>query len=159
MNPEEVVAYLRVSKGDGSMTVENQRLPLEQWATARGAKIVEWIEEKESTKKRRPEKDQLLRRVTRGEVPHVAFLRLDRWARSLQELVPDLDQMTRAGAQITSLRDLGPLDPRSPTGRLQIHVLGAVAEFERDLIRQRTLEGLARARSQGRFGGRPRKIA
>lgn len=157
MRPGDVLAYLRVSKGDGSMSPENQLPPLEQWAKASGRNIAQVVIEEESTRKTRPLKDQIMRAASMGIIPEVGFIRLDRWGRSLSELTMDFERMCRGGAKVTSLRDLQTIDPLSTFGRLQLNMIGAFAEFERGLIHDRTMEGLARAEAEGRKGGRPRK--
>ena len=79
--------------------------------------------------------------------------RLDRLARSLRDLIEIVHQLEERGVALRSLHES--IDTTSPGGRLVFHVFGALAEFERDLIRERTTMGLAAARARGRKGGRP----
>jgi DNA invertase Pin-like site-specific DNA recombinase len=87
----------------------------------------------------------------------LVVVKLDRLARSLKELIQMVEALSERGVQINSLDDK--IDTTTPQGKFFFHVFGAVAEFERDLIRQRTLAGLAAARARGRSGGRPRKMS
>ena len=86
----------------------------------------------------------------------IIVLKLDRWARSLQELINDLSILQQNKVGFQSLKENIILD-EDPRNMLMIHMLGAFAEFEREMIRERTMAGLARARAEGRIGGRPRK--
>jgi DNA invertase Pin-like site-specific DNA recombinase len=82
--------------------------------------------------------------------------RLDRLGRSLPHLIEVVRELNDRGIDFRSLSEA--LDTTSPGGRLLFHIAAAFAEFERDLIRERTLMGLAAAREQGRVGGRPRAM-
>ena len=82
--------------------------------------------------------------------------RLDRLGRSLKHLIDTLTRLDDAVVGFRSLQER--IDTTTPGGKLIFHVFGALAEFERDLIRERTRAGLAAARARGRLGGRPRKL-
>jgi DNA invertase Pin-like site-specific DNA recombinase len=82
--------------------------------------------------------------------------RLDRLGRSLKHLIDTIGDLNDAGIAFKSLTEN--LDTSSTGGKLVFHIFGALAEFERELIRERTLAGLAAARARGRKGGRPRKL-
>lgn len=82
--------------------------------------------------------------------------RLDRLGRSLKHLIDTITELDEAGVAFKSLTES--LDTSSTGGKLVFHIFGALAEFERELIRERTLAGLAAARARGRNGGRPRKL-
>jgi DNA invertase Pin-like site-specific DNA recombinase len=82
--------------------------------------------------------------------------RLDRLGRSLKQLIDTVTQLDHADVGFRSLQEH--IDTTTPGGKLVFHVFGALAEFERDLIRERTQAGLAAARARGRLGGRPRKL-
>src|SRR5215208_4652068 len=84
-------------------------------------------------------------------------LRLDRLGRSLSDLIGFSKTLERRGVGLKSLKEQ--IDTTSSGGRLVFHMFGALAEFERDLIRERTQAGLAAARARGRLGGRPKKLA
>ncbi|MEM7060969.1 MAG: recombinase family protein [Pseudomonadota bacterium] len=99
----------------------------------------------------RPELTRALASVQQGDVLVIA--RLDRLARSLSHLLEVVERLEEIGAGFRSLGD--PIDTTSAQGRLTLQILGAVAEFERQLIRERTKSGLNSAREQGRRGGNP----
>jgi DNA invertase Pin-like site-specific DNA recombinase len=82
--------------------------------------------------------------------------RLDRLGRSLQHLIATISALHEQGVGCKSLTEQ--IDTTTPSGKLIFHVFGALAEFERDLIRERTLAGLQAARARGRRGGRPRLL-
>ena len=82
-----------------------------------------------------------------------AVWKLDRWGRSLQHLINSLAELQAVGVQFISYRD--GLDLSTPAGRLQFHIVSAMAEFERSLIVERTKAGLKRARREGKHIGRP----
>ena len=116
------------------------------------AGVVRIYTDKVSTRlERRPQLDALLERADAGDT--IVVWRLDRLARSLRELI---DLTTALGERGVGLRSLSEqLDTTTPGGRLLFHIMGAIAEFERDLIQERTAAGLAAARARGRRGGRP----
>jgi putative DNA-invertase from lambdoid prophage Rac len=84
----------------------------------------------------------------------VLVWKLDRFGRSLKHLVTSLDDLHAVGVAFVSLKE--GLDLSTPTGRLMFHIIGAIAEFERELIRERVKAGMALARAKGRTLGRPR---
>ena len=87
-----------------------------------------------------------------GEVEGIAFVALDRWGRTMSELVLDIEEFNRRGVALISLKEGFNFD--SASGRLYGNMLAAFANFERDRIRERTLAGLARAKANGLRGGR-----
>ena len=99
----------------------------------------------------RPALDELLRMFRRGDT--LVIWRLDRLGRSLKHLLEVVGDLEQRGVALRSLTES--IDTSSPAGRLVFHTFGALAEFERDLIRERTKAGLAAARARGRVGGRP----
>ena len=80
--------------------------------------------------------------------------KFDRWARSLQEPITDMNELVSKNIKFISLKEN--IDLSTAAGKFQFHILGAFAEFERELIRERTLDGLNRARKQGKTLGRPK---
>ena len=98
----------------------------------------------------RPGLAQALAFVRKGDV--LITWKLDRLARSLPHLIETVNQLEKSGAGLKSLTEA--IDTTTPGGRLIFHVFGALAQFERDLIRERTRAGLAAAASRGRHGGR-----
>lgn len=148
----KIAIYARVSKGD--LNPENQKRQL-----IAHAKFKEWeyqvFEETESTRKTRPVKEKILQEIREGKFDGILIYKLDRWARSLQELIMNVTEITNRGKQFIVLTQ--PFDTTSSAGMLMMQILGAFAEFEREIIRERTMAGLDRARAQGKTLGRPRK--
>lgn len=99
----------------------------------------------------RPALDDLLEQARPGDA--LVVWRLDRLGRSLRHLIDTVASLDERGIAFISLTEQ--MDTSTPGGKLIFHVMGALAEFERDLIRERTLAGLAAARARGRTGGRP----
>ena len=103
----------------------------------------------------RPAFLQLLDVARDGDV--IVVWRLDRLGRSLKDLIETMTLLQARGIELRSIKEN--LDTTTPTGKLLFHVIGALAEFERDLIRERTTAGLEAARARGRTGGRPTALA
>lgn len=103
----------------------------------------------------RPELDKLLDQLRPGDT--FVVWRLDRLGRSLRHLIDQVQALSDRGIEFRSLREN--IDTNSPGGRLVFHIFGSLAEFERDLIRERTKAGLEAARARGRNGGRPSKLS
>jgi DNA invertase Pin-like site-specific DNA recombinase len=99
----------------------------------------------------RPALDAMLEQLRRGDT--VVVWRLDRHGRSLRHLIDIFADLDNRGVAVRSLTEN--IDTTTPGGRLILHVFASLAEFERDLIRERTMAGLAAARARGRNGGRP----
>jgi DNA invertase Pin-like site-specific DNA recombinase len=99
--------------------------------------------------------EELLAFVRSGDT--VVVWKLDRLGRSLKDLIETLNLLKNRGVDFVSLTES--IDTTTPGGKLIFHLMGALAEFERDLIRERTNAGLAAARARGRIGGRPRRLA
>jgi len=147
--------YARVSTT--GQTAENQLLALRSFATARGWTITEYVDQGQSgAKERRPALDALLAAVRARRVDLVACVKLDRLARSVHHLVALVREFEVLGVDLVVLDQA--IDTTTPAGRLLFHVLAAISEFERDLIRDRVLAGLRRAKSQGVRLGRPRVL-
>jgi DNA invertase Pin-like site-specific DNA recombinase len=143
--------YLRVSTAE--QTVENQRIRLIEYAEKHNADF-DVFEEVESTRKTRPVKQALLEKLRKKEYKAVIVYKLDRWARSSTELILDTKELLDKNVGFISLSDN--LDFSTAAGKLQFQILSAFAEFERELIRERTIEGLKRAKQQGKPAGRPK---
>ncbi len=149
--PRRYAIYVRVSTEE--QTNENQKIRLKEYAKQQGWRY-KIFEEVESTRKTRPIKAELLNKLRRGKYKGVIVYKLDRWARSMSELVLEVNELYEKGISFISLKEN--IDLSTSTGKLQFHLLSAFAEFERDLIRERTLEGLNRAKKQGKTLGRPK---
>ena len=133
---------------------ENQIGSLREYAAARGWQTVEYVDRGVSgAKDRRPALDQLVTDARRRRIDTVVVWRLDRLGRSLRHLVTLLDELQAIGVGFVSLGE--GIDLTTPAGRLQLHILAALAEWERARIQERVHAGLARARAQGRRIGRP----
>ena len=148
----KVAVYIRVSRID--LNPENQKLELERYAKSMDYDY-EVFEEKESTRKTRPIKNQIFQDALRRKYDLILVWKLDRWARSLQELINDLNMLKQNKVEFRSLKENLILD-ENPRNMLMIQMLGAFAEFEREMIRERTMAGLDRARAQGKKLGRPK---
>ena len=145
--------YARVSTLD--QHVENQLTELRQYAERRGWTAVEYVDEGVSgAKERRPALDEMLKAAKRRRFDVVVVWRLDRLGRNLRHLLLLLDELTTLGVAFVSLNE--GIDATTPAGRLQLQILGAIAEFEKGRIQERVRAGLARARAQGKRLGRPR---
>jgi DNA invertase Pin-like site-specific DNA recombinase len=99
--------------------------------------------------------EELLAFVRSGDT--LIVWKLDRLGRSLKDLIETLGLLKSRGVDFISLTES--IDTTTPSGKLIFHLMGALAEFERDLIRERTNAGLAAARTRGRIGGRPKRLA
>lgn len=143
--------YARVSKGE-DQTTENQLIPLLEWARAQHPPIqYEVVEEAITSRDTRPKKEEVLRRLRLGLLDGVAFVALSRWGRSTTELVGEMRDLHDLGRTAVSLKE--GIDLRTAAGKAMLGMLAVFAEFERDLIRERTLAGLARAKAQGKKFG------
>ena len=146
-----IAIYCRVSTTE--QNPENQRIRLTEYARDKGW-IFEVYTEVESTRKTRPVKAELLHKLRKGEYDGVLVYKLDRWARSSTELILDVSELVKKGVAFISITEN--LDFSTSTGRLHFQILSAFAEFERDLISERTKEGIHRAKLKGKTLGRPK---
>jgi DNA invertase Pin-like site-specific DNA recombinase len=148
--------YARVSTTD--QEPENQLRELRRYTEARGWTAVEFVDHGVSgAKQRRPALDDLLAAAKRRKFDAVVCWRLDRLGRNLRHLILLIDELQALGVSFVSLGE--GIDATTPAGRLQLAVLGAIAQFERDRIVERVRAGLARAKAQGQRLGRRRKTA
>ena len=142
--PVPLIGYARVSTED--------QTPLPQSQALKSAGCAQIHEEQASGGNRtRPVLARILERIGKGDT--LVVVRIDRLARSLSHLLEVIERLEVKGAYFRSLED--PIDTASPQGKFTLQVLGAAAEFERALIRERTKAGLASARTKGRVGGNP----
>lgn len=148
--------YARVSTLD--QEPENQLLELRKYVAARGWTITkEYVDKGVSgSKDSRPALNDLLRDAKRRRLDVVVVWRLDRLGRNLKHLIMLMDDIQALGVKFVSLAE--GIDCTTAAGQLQLHLLGAVAEFERARIVERVKAGLARARAQGKRLGRPRAV-
>jgi|TARA_R110000824_G_scaffold64730_1_gene169069 putative DNA-invertase from lambdoid prophage Rac len=148
----KVAIYLRVSTTDQNL--ENQKLPLIQYCER-----MEWdyeiFEEKESTRKSRPVQWELYNQLLKKKFDGLLIYKFDRWARSTKELIEHMERLIDKDIKIYSYSEN--IDLGSSMGRAMLTIISAFAQLERDIIRERTIAGLNRARAQGKKLGRPRK--
>lgn len=137
------IGYARVSTKDQKL--EMQRSALMDF----GCEII--YEEKQSAVNNRPELQKLLKKLRPGD--SVVVWKIDRLARSLRELIDLVTGFRSGGVEFVSLNDN--INTTTAQGRLVFNLFGSFAEFERELISERTRAGLAEARKHGRTGGRP----
>ncbi|MEH8022109.1 recombinase family protein [Rheinheimera metallidurans] len=138
-----IVGYARVSTQDQSLDLQSDAL--------RTASCDEIFSEKITGKQReRPELQNCLRMLRKGDV--LVVWKLDRLARSLKDLVELITELEAKQVGFRSITEA--IDTTTAGGKLVFHIFGALAEFEHNLIRERTLAGLAAARARGRKGGR-----
>ncbi len=142
------IGYARVSTQDQNPDLQNDALK------AAGCENI-YTDKMSGAKKNRPGLDEILGFIRKGDT--LVVWRLDRLGRSLKHLIQVLNQLDERGVYFKSIQES--LDTSTPGGKLIFHVFGALAEFERDIIRERTMAGLAAARARGRKGGRPKKLS
>jgi DNA invertase Pin-like site-specific DNA recombinase len=152
---KRVALYLRVSTT--GQTTTNQRRELEAVAARHGWEVVQVFSDNGVSgakgRKDRPGLDALLKGVARREFDMVAAWSVDRLGRSLQDLIEVLSDLHAKGVDLY-LHQQG-LDTSTPSGRAMYQMMGVFAEFERAIIRERVLSGLARAKAEGITLGRP----
>lgn len=148
---KKIALYSRVSTD--TQTNDNQNIRLIEYAKAKGLQF-DLYSEVESTRKTRPVKQELLTKLRNLHYSAVVVYKLDRWARSSAELILEINELFGKGIGFISIAEN--LDFTTATGKLHFQILSAFAEFERELIRERTIEGLRRAKKQGKQMGRPK---
>jgi len=148
--------YCRTSTSDGGQHPDVQLLPIREFVEKRGWKIVgEFIDQESGLKEKRSGFSSVMELAKQRKLDAIVVSSLDRWGRSLKQLVNTLDELVSLGVSFVSLREA--LDFSTPTGVLMTHLLGAFAQFEVALIKQRVRAGIANARARGERIGRPKK--
>ena len=142
-----LIGYARVS-----MEGQNLDRQLDQLKAAHCERIYQ--EKFTGTKKERPELEKMLDNLRAGDT--IIISELTRLSRSTKDLFQLVDQIEKKGSNIKSLKEIW-LDTTTPHGKLMFTIFAGISQFERDLISQRTKEGLESARARGRKGGRPVK--
>jgi DNA invertase Pin-like site-specific DNA recombinase len=155
MDKKRVALYARVSTPNGQ-NPEMQLRELRDYCQRRGFVIVnEYVDKGVSgARERRPALDKLITDCRKRLVDAVVVYRYDRFARSLRQLVNALEEFRALGIDFISLHE--GVDTSTPNGRLVFGIFASIAEFERELIRDRVRSGLAAARAKGKRLGRPR---
>ncbi|MHB1432005.1 MAG: recombinase family protein [Streptosporangiaceae bacterium] len=143
------IGYARVSTNDQHPEAQADRL------MAAGCERVYVDRGVSGALARRPEWDRC--RDTLREADVLVVVRLDRIGRSVKNLIDVVNELGERGVNLIALDQQ--VDTTTPTGKLVFHVLSAISEFERDIIKERTADGLAAARARGRVGGRKRKLS
>lgn len=152
----KVAFYARVSEDD--LHCENQKAALAAWQerNCMATDTWEYFQEEETTRKTRPIKEDIIKAYRAGTYDTVVCVQVGRWARSLIELVQDVEGIVNSGGRYISINDGFDFrkDKFNAAAQLQLHMFAAFAQFEREIIRERTYAGLARAKGQGKIGGR-----
>lgn len=143
-----IVGYARVSTEDQSLDLQTDALSRE------GCERI-FKEKASGAKADRPELAKMVESLREGDV--VVIWKLDRLGRSLKHLVELVSSLSERGIGLRSLND--PIDTTTAQGRLVFNIFASLAEFEREMTRERTLAGLQAARSRGRVGGRPKGLS
>lgn len=145
--------YARVSTLDQNCEV--QLADLRRYAGQRFGRAYEFVDQGVSgTQRRRPALDALMKDASKRMFDVVLVWKFDRFARSLKHLMDSLEEFGVLGIDFVSYTE--GVDTTTPSGQLLFHIVGAVAQFERDLIAERVRAGLAHARAMGKHIGRPR---
>lgn len=142
-----LIGYARVS-------TEEQELSLQQDALTKAGCERIFADKLSGTRTKRPGLDEALSHVRSGDV--LVVWKLDRLGRSIKDLIHFVEELEEKGVQFRSLTD--GIDTTTAAGRFFFHMMAALAQMERELIRERTRAGLAAAKERGRVGGRPRKM-
>jgi putative DNA-invertase from lambdoid prophage Rac len=148
--------YARVSTND-QQTIPLQVRALREYAVRRGWTIALQVKEVGSGASERQLRERLLEAARRREIDVVLVWRLDRWGRSVADLLATLQELDHLGVGFVSLTEA--LDLTTPAGRAMAGLLAVFAEFERDILRERVRDGLAHARRNGKRLGRPQTAA
>lgn len=142
------IGYARISTRDQDLSLQIDALKKS------GCRRI-FQEKMTGSTKDRPELQKMIEQLRKGDT--IVIWKLDRLGRSLKDLVQLVNEIQTKGAGLQSLGDH--LDTVTPQGKLTFHLFAALAEFERDIIRERTNAGLAAARARGRKGGRPKGLS
>ncbi len=148
--------YARVSTHD-QQTLPMQLGKMKEYIINRGWTLTAEVEEVGSGAKTRPKREELVRMAKRREIDAILVWKLDRFGRSLADLVMTLNELREIGVIFVSLTES--LDFSTPSGRAMAGMLSTFAEFERDIIRERVKAGIASAREKGKAHGRPQTAA
>lgn len=151
--PKKVAIYARVSTND-QQTISLQLDSMKSYLKERGWLLVKEVAEIQSGAVLRPKRDSLLKAARKREIDTIIVWKLDRWGRSLADLVVSLKELSDLGVGFISLTEA--LDFTTPAGRAMAGMLAIFAEFERDVLRERVRAGIEEARKKGTPHGRPK---
>ena len=150
--------YARVSTTDQDCS--QQLSALREYATARRWDVQgEYVDHGVSgTKDSRPAMNRLMEAARRRTIDAIVCWKIDRWGRSMPHFVASVQELRSQGVRFIAVTQGIDTDESNPTSKLLLNLLASFAEFERELIVERTRAGLARARKQGRIGGQPKLV-
>ena len=156
MQQRRAALYARVSTTGHGQDVGLQVEELERVAEQRGWEVIGVYTDKgiSGSKDTRPELDDMMAACRRGQVDLVAVWRFDRFARSTRHLLTAMEEFRGLGVDFMSLHEQ--VDTSTPMGKAMFTIIGAVAELERDILRERVQAGVDRAKAAGKHCGRPR---
>jgi len=144
--------YARVSTSD-QQTLPMQNRAQREYAARRGWTVVMQVREIGSGAAKRQAREKLIEAARQRDIDVVLVWRLDRWGRSVTDLLATLEELDHLGVGFISLTEA--LDLTTPSGRVMAGLLAVFAEFEKDILRERTRAGLAQPRRHGKHLGRP----
>lgn len=150
--PQRVGVYCRVSTSEQS--ADMQLRDLRQYVQARGITATEYVDTCSGAKEQRPQLDRLMADARRRRIDCVLVWRFDRFARSSKHLLLALEEFRALGIQFISYQEN--IDTTTPMGQAMFTIVSAVAQLERDIIRERVKSGMAAAKARGLHMGRPR---
>jgi DNA invertase Pin-like site-specific DNA recombinase len=130
---------------------------MREYVTRRGWRVAMTVQEVQSGAKQRPQRETVIKAARRHELDVVLVWRLDRWGRSLSDLVVTLKELEELGVAFVSLTEA--FDLTTSTGRAMAGMVAVFAEFEREIRRERVTAGIEQARREGRRLGRPRSAS
>jgi DNA invertase Pin-like site-specific DNA recombinase len=151
-NAMRAALYARVSTHD-QQTLPMQMAEMREYAARRGWQVVLEVEDVGSGARVLPKREELIKAARRRRIDLIVVWRLDRWGRSLLDLISTLQELLSLEVGFVSLSDA--LDMTTPGGRALAGMLAVFAEFERDILRERVKAGIAHARREGKPHGRP----
>jgi putative DNA-invertase from lambdoid prophage Rac len=156
-DPPQITAaiYVRVSTVDQNDDLQFQEL--REYAGRMKWRVVEYVEKVSSVKKR-PELNRMMDDARHRKFDVVIVWKLDRFARSLRQLIDNIQLLDSYGVRFIAATQGIDTDKNNPASRLMLHILGAVAEFERGLITERVRAGVKEAQRRGKHCGRPKRI-
>ena len=154
-NQLRAALYARVSTGD-QQTLPMQIDALRHYSKQRGWQVIVEVRDVGSGALERPKRAELMKAARTRRIDVVVVWKLDRWGRSVADLVTTMKELHALGVAFVSLTES--LDLTTPVGRAMAGLLAIFAEFERDVLRERILAGMAAARKEGKHLGRPATI-
>ena len=146
-------SYARVSKKD-QQTLPMQTEKIKRYIEDRGWKLVRDLQETASGAKPRPKREELLKSARRREIDVIVVWKLDRWGRSVLDLITTFNELQEIGVGFVSITEA--LDFTTAAGKAMAGLLSVFAEFERSLLRERVCAGLGQAKQKGTVLGRPK---